>query len=168
MSVQNWFVFGPRWRNFGLLVATNGLKMVASDHYLKQKYSCNPIQTWCAHLCGERSELNLLLATLTKFWRSSGHKMTETGGFRPLSEKVLTKSNSNLVWKLIFWIEMSHTIVIKEERGQFIQHSHCHWQWVIGEGSHQPLNITALECTRLIDERFTIGDDNGIGTISSP
>ena len=60
--------------------------MVVSNHYLK-KYSRNPIQTWCVQLLGECSELICCLATLTKFRPSSGHKMTENGGFRPLFEK---------------------------------------------------------------------------------
>ena len=65
-------------------------------HYL-EKYSCNPVQTWCVHLLGECSELICFLATLTKFWPSSSHKMTENGGFWPLSGKVFMQSSSYLV-----------------------------------------------------------------------
>ena len=79
VSVQNWFAFRPRWPNFGPLVAKKWLKMVVSDHYLK-KYSHNPIQTWYLHLLGDCSELICFLATLAKFWPSSGHKITENGG----------------------------------------------------------------------------------------
>ena len=102
-SVQNWLTFWPRWSNFGPLVATKWLKMVVSDHYLK-KHSSNPIQTWCVHLFGECSELICFLAMLARFWPSSGHQMTENGGFQPLSEKVFTQSNSNLVCILIGWV----------------------------------------------------------------
>ena len=59
--------FGPRWPNFGPLVATKWLKMVVSDHYLK-KYSHNPIQTWCVHLLGECSELIYFWPTLALKW----------------------------------------------------------------------------------------------------
>ena len=99
-SVQNWFVFWPCWPDFGPLVAIKWLKMVVSNHYLK-KYSRNPIQTWCVQLLGECSELICCLAMLAKFRPSSGHKMTENGGFRPLFEKAFTQSNSNLVCILI-------------------------------------------------------------------
>ena len=68
----------------GPLVAKKWLKMVGSDKCLK-KYSRNPMQTWCVQLLGECSELIRFWATLAKFWPSSGHKMTENGGFRPLS-----------------------------------------------------------------------------------
>ena len=87
VSIQKWFAFWPRWTNFGPPVATKLLKMVVSDHYLK-KYSCKPIQTCCVHLLGECSELICFLATLAKFWPSSGHKITENVGFWPISEKV--------------------------------------------------------------------------------
>ena len=62
---------------------SNWVKMVVSDHYLK-KCSCNSIQTWCVHLLGECSGLICFRDTLTKFFSSSGQKMTENGGFRPL------------------------------------------------------------------------------------
>ena len=84
-------------------MATKWLNMVVSDHYLK-KYSYNTIQTWCVHLLGECSELIRFWATLAKFCPSSGHKMTEYGGFRPLFEKVFTEYNSNLVCTLIGWV----------------------------------------------------------------
>ena len=76
--------------------------MVVSDCYLK-KYSHNQIQTWCVHLLGECSEMICILATLANFWPSSGHKITESGGFWPLTEKVFMNSNSNLVCTLIGW-----------------------------------------------------------------
>ena len=57
---------------------------IGFDHYQK-KYSHNPIETWGLHLLGECSELIRFWATLAKFWPSSGHKITENGGFRSLS-----------------------------------------------------------------------------------
>ena len=42
---------------------------------------------------GECSECVRFWATLDKFKPSSGHKMTEIGGFQPLSGKVFTQSN---------------------------------------------------------------------------
>ena len=36
VGVQNWFALGPRWPNFGPLVATKWLKMAISDHYLNK------------------------------------------------------------------------------------------------------------------------------------
>ena len=77
--------------------------MVLSDHYLK-KYSHKPFQTWCEHLLGGCSEQICFLTTLAKFWPSSGHKMTENYGFRPLPEKVSTKFISTLVCTLIGWV----------------------------------------------------------------
>ena len=62
-------------------------KVVVSDHYLK-KYSHNPIQTCGVPLLCECSEMTRFWATLAKFRPSCDHKMTENGGFRPLSEKV--------------------------------------------------------------------------------
>ena len=105
VTVQNWLAFGPR-PNFGPLVATKWLKIVVSNNCLK-KYSCNPIQTWCVHLLGECSESICFWATLAKFGPSSGHKMTENCGFRPLSGKVplcgimITQSISNMVFTLV-------------------------------------------------------------------
>ena len=96
---QTWSVH----QNFGPLVATKWMKIVVSDHYL-QNYSCNPIQTWCVHLLSECSELIRLWATMTKFWSSSGRKITESDVFRQLSEKVWTQSNRNLVCALIRWM----------------------------------------------------------------
>ena len=96
VTVHNWFAFWPCWPNFGPLVATKWLKIMVSDHYLK-KYSCNPIQTRCAHL-GECSELIRFLAMLAKFWPSSGHKITENGGFRPLADNVFIMSNPIQTW----------------------------------------------------------------------
>ena len=77
--------------------------MVVYDRYLK-KYSRNQIQTWCVHILGECLELICFLATLAKFWPSSGHKMPENGGFRPLSGKVFTQSISNLLCTLMWWV----------------------------------------------------------------
>ena len=78
VSVQKWFAFWSRWPDFGPILATKLLKMVISDHCLK-KYSCDPIQTWCVHLFGECAESISFLATLAKFWPSSGLKMVVTG-----------------------------------------------------------------------------------------
>ena len=103
VSVQNWSAFRPCWPNFGPLVAKKWLKMVASDHHLK-KYLCNPIQTWCVHLLGECSELIRFWDRLAKFWPSSGQKVTENIGFWPLSEKVFSQSNSNLLCTFIWWV----------------------------------------------------------------
>ena len=69
-----------------------------------KKYSHNPIQTCGVHLLGECSEIIRFWAMLPKFWPSVGHKMTENGGFRPLSGKVFTQSTSNLVCTLIVWV----------------------------------------------------------------
>ena len=66
--------------------------MVVSDHYL-EKYSRNPIQTWCVHLLGEYLELIRFWAIVAKFWPYGGHKMTDNNGFRPLSEIAFTLSN---------------------------------------------------------------------------
>ena len=66
--------------------------MVISDHYLK-KYSRNPIQISCLHLLGQCAELISFWSTFAMFWLSSGRKMTENGGLRPLSEKVFTQLN---------------------------------------------------------------------------
>ena len=103
VSVQKWFAFWPCWPKFGPLLATKWLKFGVSDHYL-EKYSHNRIQTWCLHLLGECSEMICFLTVLAEFWPSSGHKMTENGGFRPLSGKVFMQSNSNLMCVLIGWV----------------------------------------------------------------
>ena len=164
-NVQNWIAFGPRWPNFGPLVAKtmteNGPKFC--DHYLK-KYWYNPIQTCGLHLLGACSEwirfsatlvpfrpssgqkatenvsnclfptiirkvftqsnsnflvctlsgwvfrTDLFWVTLANFWPSSGHKMTENGGFRPISEKVFMQSNCTLiVW--VFGIDLLLVLV---------------------------------------------------------
>ena len=94
------------WVTFAKCLPSSGqklLKIVVSDHHLN-KYSCSPIQIWCVHLLGEYSELIRFWATLAKFWPSRGHKMTENDDFRPLSEKVFTQSNSNLVCTLTGWV----------------------------------------------------------------
>ena len=100
VSVQKWFAFWPDLPNFGPLVATKWLKMVVSDHNLEE-FSRKPIQTCCLHLLSECSEFICFLPTLAKFWSSSGHKVTEMGGFWPLSEIVFMQSNSNVVCTLI-------------------------------------------------------------------
>ena len=102
VSVQNLISFGPLWSNFGPLVATKWLQMVVSDHYLK-KYLLNRTQTRCVHLFGKCSEFIRLWATLAKLWPSSG-QITSDGGFRPLSEKLFTQSNSNLMCTLTWWV----------------------------------------------------------------
>ena len=57
-------------------------------------------------LLGEFSELICFWTTLAKLWPSSCHKMTENGGFWPISEKVslcgimITQSISNMVFTL--------------------------------------------------------------------
>ena len=100
VSVQNWFA----WPNFGPLKNyCKWAKMVVSDHYLK-KYSCNPFQTWCVHLLGECPDMICFLARLAEVWPSSGHKMTENGSFRPLSERVFTQTDSNMLSILIEWM----------------------------------------------------------------
>ena len=72
-----------------------------------KKYSHNTMQPWCLHLLGECSQLIRFCVTLATFWPSSGHKMTEKGDFRPLSEKVLscgmriTQSISDMVFTLV-------------------------------------------------------------------
>ena len=63
--------------NFGFLPLSEKVFTQSNS----KTYSHNPIQTCGAHLLGKCSEL-------IKFWPSSGHKMTENDGFRPLSEKV--------------------------------------------------------------------------------
>ena len=112
VSFQKWFAFPPRLPNFDPLVDTKWLKlvsghylkMVVSDHHLK-KYLCNPIQTCRVHLLNECSEFDCFLAMLDRFWPPSGHKMTENGGFQPVSVKISTQSNSNLVCALIGWVQ---------------------------------------------------------------
>ena len=67
------------------------------------------------YLLGEGSELILFWATLAKFWSSSGHKMAETRGFRPLCEKCSCNSIQNwgahllgTCWELIrFWVTLA-------------------------------------------------------------
>ena len=103
VSVQNWFTFWSCWPIFDALLATKWLKLVVSDCYLK-KYSSNPIQIWRVHLFGECSVLIHFWATLAKFWCSTGQKITENGGFWPLSEMVLMQSNSNLMCTLTGWV----------------------------------------------------------------
>ena len=49
VSLEKWFHLVPCWPDFCPLVALKWLKMVVSDHYLKN-YSLNPVQTWCVHL----------------------------------------------------------------------------------------------------------------------
>ena len=58
------------------------------------------------HLLGECSELIRFWTMLAKFWPSISHKMTENGngGFLPLSEKLSTQSNSDLMCTLIGWV----------------------------------------------------------------
>ena len=73
------------------------------DHYVK-KYSHDPIQTCGVHLLHKCSKLIRFWATLIQFWPSSGHKLTENGGFGPLTEKLFTQPNSNLVCALIGWV----------------------------------------------------------------
>ena len=76
VSFQNWFAFGPRWTNFGLLMATIWPKMVISDHYLK-KCSRNPVQVQCIHLLGKWVfKTDSLWGTLAEFGPSSGQKIT--------------------------------------------------------------------------------------------
>ena len=43
-------------------------------------------------------------AMLAKFWPLTTHKMTENGGFRPLSEKLFMQSHSNLVCTHTYWV----------------------------------------------------------------
>ena len=101
VSVQNWFVLadvGPilalKWPK----INWKWVKLLVSDHYH------NPVQSCGVHLLGESSEFIRFWATMTKFWPSSGHKMTENHGFWPLSEKVFKQSNSDLVCTLIGWV----------------------------------------------------------------
>ena len=96
------FRIGSPLGHIGQILAHYRQKMVVSDHYLK-KYSYNPIQTvWqCLHIVGWCAEMIRFWATLVKFWPSCGHKMTKNCSFRPLSEKVIMKSNLNLVCTLI-------------------------------------------------------------------
>ena len=56
------------------------------------------------HLLGECSEFIRFSAKLAQFCPSSGLKMTENGGFQPLSDKVFMQSNSNMVCTLIWWV----------------------------------------------------------------
>ena len=99
-----WAMLDQFWPSSGQKIMTeNGSKLLVSNHYQKT-YSHNPIQTCDVHLLGEFSEFIHFWATLAKFWPSNGHRMTENGGFWPLSEKVLTQFNSNLVCTLIEWV----------------------------------------------------------------
>ena len=97
VSVQKWFAFGP-------LVATKWLKILWWFPSLSEKVFLQSNSNLVCTLIGECSELICFLSTLAKFWPSSGHKMTENGGFRLLSEKVFSQSNSNLVCTLIGWM----------------------------------------------------------------
>ena len=92
---SEWISFGPFWpSSVHKMIEKSGFRTL---HYLKD-YSCNSIQTWCVHPLCECSESIHFWAMLAKFWPSSGRRMTDNGGFRPLSEKVFMQSNSNLVW----------------------------------------------------------------------
>ena len=66
VNPYNYIAFGPRWPNFGHPVATKLLNMLVSDHYLN-KFSRNPIQTWCVHLLGEFPVLVHFWAMLAPF-----------------------------------------------------------------------------------------------------
>ena len=59
------------------------------------------MQISCVHLLGEYSKLIRFQAMLAKCLPYSGHKMGENGCFRPLSEKVLEQSSSNMVYTIV-------------------------------------------------------------------
>ena len=105
------------YRPTGLLLVTlvkfwpsSGHKMTENGGFRplsERKYSYKAIQTLCAHLLDECSELICIWTTLAKFWPSSHHKITENGGFWPISEWVplcgimITQSISNMVFTLV-------------------------------------------------------------------
>ena len=103
VSVQNWFAFRAHWPNFGPLVATKLLKMVVSDHYL-EKYSHNPIQTWCVHVLDDCSELIDFWATLAKFWPSCGQKNDRKWWFPTVIWK------STIMWNNDYSINFKHGV----------------------------------------------------------
>ena len=84
--------------------------MVVSDHFLK-KYSCNPNQTWWVHSLSECSELIHFWATLAKLWPSSVHKMTEYGGFWPLSKKIFMQSKFKL-GVYTYWMSIQNWLAL--------------------------------------------------------
>ena len=45
-------------------------------------------------------------------WPSSGPRIIENGGFRPLSEKLCTQSNWNLVCSLIWWVSKNDSNLV--------------------------------------------------------
>ena len=101
--VPNWFTFGPHWPNFSPLVAEKWLKRVVANLH-QENYSLNSLETWCVHLFGESPEMIWFGATLAKFWPAGGPKMTENGGFRPLSAKIIIQSTSVLGYTLVGYV----------------------------------------------------------------
>ena len=106
VSVQNWFAFWPRWPNFGPLMATkwhkNGERpsvrpgfptiIWKSNHSIHFKFGVG-ISGWVFRT-------DSLLGDVGPKWLTMG----QNGGFRPLSEKVFTQFNSNLMGTLIEWV----------------------------------------------------------------
>ena len=72
--------------------------MVVSDLYL-EKYSHNPIQTLCVHLLGKCSEMIC-------FWPSSGHKITENGGFHHYLKSIHATQFKLGVY--IYWVSVQN------------------------------------------------------------
>ena len=80
------------------------VKVLVPHLYLKKLFTQSNSKTGCIHWLCEWSEMRCFLATLAKFWPSSGHKITENGSFQSLSEKVFMQTNSKLVCTLIRWV----------------------------------------------------------------
>ena len=68
-------------------------------------------------------------ATLAKFWPSSGHKITENGGFRPSSEKVFIQSNSNLACTLIVWVFRIDSLLGQAGQNLALWWPKNDWKW---------------------------------------
>ena len=92
VSVQNRFPFGVKnyWK---WLFPTIMWKLLTQSN-------SNLVCT----LLGWVFRTDLFWATLSNFWPSNGHKITENGGFQLLSCKVITWSSSLLLSTLIGWV----------------------------------------------------------------
>ena len=110
VSVQNWFVYGPRWSNFGALEATKWLKMVISGNYL-ETFSHKQIQTWCVHSLDECWELIRFWAMLGKFCPLVATKWLKIMISDHYLKKVFMQSKSNLVCTLIGWVFRSVSLL---------------------------------------------------------
>ena len=133
--ISFWATLAQLWPSSGKRICRKCAKMVVSDHYLKTCYTIQFKLVVYTYWLSARKWF-----AFERRWPNFGHlvpkkqmKMVQNGDFRPLSEKVFTQSNSNLMCTLIGWVFKINSLLGRVGQILVLQcpQNDCKWRFSV-------------------------------------